>query len=109
MKKQKKVWTAEERKAFGEKMKAARAAKGVCRPKPEKVEIPEEVKGLSVSEPETVRVFVKNQIRINGVPYRGMCNVSPSFARDLQYRSDMVDERKRMELVSTDHTKGMLF
>jgi hypothetical protein len=96
-------WTEAERKAFGEKMKAARAKKGVKQPKPE-VEIPKEVKELSgISEPDNVNVFIKNPVSINGVSFSGMCNVPADQAGDLQYRSDMVDWRKKKELDSTNH------
>lgn len=102
----KKVWTPEERKAFGEKMRKAREKAGVCQPKPntEKPEIPEEVKELSgISKPENVNIFIKNPVSINGISYGGMCNVPLELARILKYRSDLVSDRKRRENDSTDH------
>jgi hypothetical protein len=100
--KQEKVWTPEARKAFGEKMKAARAAKGVCQPKPE-AKKPEAKELSDIPKSGNVDVYVKNPIKLNGVSYGGRCNVPIEIANELKYRSDMVDERTIKEKDGTDH------
>ena len=102
-KKKKKGWLSykseEERLAWGQKMKAIREAKRDGR-KPAEPEVKEEV---IETKPDEVTVYIKNAININGVGYQGKVTVSRALAQELQYRSDMVDQRMAREHDSTVH------
>lgn len=103
MAKNKRNVSQEVREKRRERMLAYHARKKGMVVKPTEVQSGE-IKELSgISEPRNVQVFIKNPITINGISYGGMCNVPSDQAQDLQYRSDMVDWRRKKEQDSTNH------